>query len=115
MDWTQTLTILGVFVAGFVYMMSRMDSHKRDTDQKIDHLGEQLSNRIDKMEKESNTRFSGIENRLTAMEAESKNTSQRLTDLKTDINQRLSNIEGYLVPKKIYRFVDEPEDHPKEQ
>ena len=108
MDWTQTLTIIlsvfGMLLVFFFYIMGRLDANKKDTDQKIEHLGEQLSNRIDKIEKENNTRFSGIENRLTAMEVEIKN-----------IKQRLATIEGYLVPKKIYRFVDEPEDHPKEQ
>ena len=107
MDWTQTLTILGVFIAGFVYMMSRMDSHKKDTDQKFEHLGERVGK---------------VENRLTGLEAEIKTvnqridgTNQRLTDFRTDINQRLSTIEGYLVPKKIYRFSQEPEDYSKEQ
>ena len=102
MDWTQALTILGVFIAGFVYMMSRMDSHKKDIDQKFSHVDD----KIDQMQKETNTRFSGIENRLTAMEVEINNMKQRLT-----------TIEGYLVPKKVYRFVDRIEEHeePKEE
>jgi septal ring factor EnvC (AmiA/AmiB activator) len=96
MDWTQALTVIGVFIGGFIYLMSKMDANQ----------------------KESNTRFNGIENRLTAIEVETKNTNQRLSSIETenkDISKRLSNIEGYLTPNKVFHF-DAPhkEDEPKE-
>ena len=95
MDWTQALTIIGIFSAFFIYLITRMDN-------KFEHMGERIGK---------------VENHLIALEAESKSTNQRITDLKTDINQRLSTIEGYLVPKKVYRFVDRVEEHeePKEE
>ena len=68
MDWTQALTVIGVFIGGFIYLISKIDTNQ----------------------KENNTRFNGIENRLTALEVEIKN-----------IQQRLSTIEGYLIPRKF--------------
>lgn len=107
MDWTQAFAIMGVFIAAFLYMMSRLDSNQ----------------------KENNTRFNSLENRMTGMEAELKSTNQRIDntnqridstnqrigDFKTDMNQRLSTIEGYLVPRKVFHF-EEPDhkDDPKE-
>ena len=113
MDWTQALTIIfstvGVVFIFFIYLMSRMDNKF-----------EQLLNRMDSNQKENNAkfeamngRFNGLENRLTSMEAEAKNTNQRIdstnqriTDFKTDMNQRLSTIEGYLVPRKVFHFEE---------
>jgi peptidoglycan hydrolase CwlO-like protein len=77
---------------------------------------------MDANQKENNTRFNGLENRLTSLEAEVKNTNQRIdstnqriTDFKTDMNQRLSTIEGYLVPKKVFHFEEhDHKDEPKE-
>ncbi len=92
MDWTQALTVIGVFIGGFIYMMNKMDSHQ----------------------KENNTRFNGIENRLTAMEVEVKNINQRIDDFKHETSQRLSTIEGYLVPKKVFHFEENKDEEPKE-
>ena len=73
---------------------------------------------MDLNQKENNTRFNAIENRLTSLEAESKNMSQRITDLKTDMNQRLSNIESCVMPRKVFHFEEshhkEDHDEPKE-
>jgi len=96
MDWTQALTVIGVFIGGFIYLMSKMNANQ----------------------KENNTRFNRIKNRLTAIEVETKNTNQRLSSIETenkDISKRLSNIEGYLAPNKVFHF-DAPhkEDEPKE-
>ena len=61
MDWTQTLTIilsnLGVLLVLFVYLMSKMDSNKKELDQKIDQF-----------QKEVSSKFNKAENRLTAIE-----------------------------------------------
>jgi|JI102314A2RNA_FD_contig_31_7843962_length_453_multi_5_in_0_out_0_1 hypothetical protein len=81
MDWSQALTVIGVFIGGFIYLISKIDTNQ----------------------KENNTRFNGIENRLTALEVEIKN-----------IQQRLSTIEGYLIPKKIYRIEKPSREEPKE-
>jgi len=88
MDWTQALTIIGVFIGGFFYLMVKTDSNQ----------------------KENNNRFNSLENRLTALEAETKselrNINQRLTDFQGQVNQRLSTIEGYLVPRKVFHFEE---------
>jgi len=158
MDWTQAVTIIGTnlaFIFGFViFLLGRMDSNKRELEQKIESAQkdnnakfdrvldlmdshqkennikfEKMLGLMDSNQKENNVkfeamngRFNGLENRLTAMEVEIKNTNQRIdstnqriTDFKTDMNQRLSTIEGYLVPKKVFHF-EEPDhkDEPKE-
>ena len=125
MDWTQALTIIftvfGMLLAFVIYLMSRIDSNQKETNSKF----EQLLNRIDANQKDNNTkfeamnsRFNAIENRLTSLEAEAKNTSQRITDLKTDMNQRLSNIENCVMPRKVFHFEEShhKDDHeePKE-
>lgn len=99
MDWTQALTIIvsvfGLFLVAIPYLISKMDANQ----------------------KENNARFNSIENRLTALESEAKNTSQRITDLKTDINQRLSNIENCVMPRKVFHFKDThkgDDEEPKE-
>ena len=103
MDWTQTLVIIGVFAAFFIYLLNRLEG-----------LGNKMNS---------------LENRMTGMEAELKatnqridntnqridNTNQRIGDFKTDMNQRLSTIEGYLVPRKVFRFEEtDHKDEPKE-
>ena len=132
MDWTQTLTIIisvfGLFLVAIPFLISRMDSNKRDTDQKF----ELINGKFDTV----NNKLNGLENRLISVESEIKNTNQRIdstnqridstnqridstnqriTDLKTDINQRLSTIEGYLVPRKVFHFEEQDhKDEPKE-
>jgi len=54
------------------------------------------------------------EHRLTKLEMEVKNTNQRLTDFQGQVNQRLSTIEGYLVPKKVFRIEEPHDEEPKE-
>ena len=88
MDWTQAFAIMGVFIAAFLYMMSRQDSNQ----------------------KQNNEKFDGMNQRLTTLEVEMR------TEMR-NMNQRLSTIEGYLVPRKVFHF-EEPKpphkDEPKE-
>ncbi len=118
MDWTQTLTtIIATFALLFgfiIYLMNRMDSNKRDTDRKVESSFKELDNKIESFQKESSMRFNGLENRLTSLEAEAKNTSQRITDLKTDMNQRLSNIENCVMPRKVFHFEESHKEDPEE-
>jgi chromosome segregation ATPase len=135
MDWTQAITVIGTNIAllsGFIiYLLGRMDANKRDTDHKIDSVQKENNAKFEKVlglmdsnQKENNAkfeaingRFNGLENRLTAMEVEIKNTNQRLTDFQGQINQRLSTIEGYLVPKKVFHFEEShkgDDEEPKE-
>lgn len=135
MDWTQALTIvISIFAlflvavpfiiarmdsfqkennAKFEQVLMRMESNKRDSDQKVEHLEQRIDSKFDAV----NTRFNALENRLTSLEAEAKNTSQRITDLKTDMNQRLANIENCVMPRKVFHFEEshkEDPDEPKE-
>ena len=116
-DWTIILAVLapllGVFVPLIIHLNNRMDKKFEILMARMDHKVDHLEQKMDVNQKENNTRFNALENRLTSMELEIKNTNQRLTDFKTDINQRLSTIEGYLVPKKVFHF-EEPHHDPDE-
>ena len=86
MDWTQALTIIlsnfGVMLVLFVYLMSRMDSNQKQTNEKLNSL----------------------ENRMTGIEVEMRG-----------MNQRLSNVENCVMPRKVFRFEEtEHKDEPKE-
>lgn len=65
-----------------------MDTKFGQMDNKFEHLGDRIGK---------------VENRLTAMEVEIKN-----------VNQRLSTIESYLVPKKFYHIEDHSKNETKE-
>ena len=135
MDWTQALTIIfstvGFVLVLFIYLMSRMDNKFAHMDNKFEQLlnrmdsnHKELEQKMDSNQKENNTRFNGLENRLTSLEAETKNTNQRIdstnqriTDLKTDMNQRLSNIENCIIPRKVFHFEESHkggDEEPKE-
>ena len=108
MDWTQSLTIIisnfGVLLVLFVYLMNRMDSNQKQTNEKISQLHEKM---------DSNKRE--LEQKISSDIRELKmDMNQRITDLKTDMNQRLSTIEAYLVPRKIYHIEEPPKDEAKE-
>lgn len=81
MDCAQTFTIIGIFSAFFIYIISKINDLSKS---------------------------------MAVMENEMKNTNQRIDDFKHDIGQRLGNIEGYLVPKKVFHFETPPPDEPKE-
>lgn len=109
MDWTQALTIIvsvfGLFLVAIPYLISRMDNKFEHLLNKMDANKKDLENKIDANQKENNTRFNSLENRLTAVEVEIKNT-----------NQRLSNIENCVMPRKVYRFEasHKNDEEPKE-
>ena len=122
MDWTQTFTIIGVFIALFVYMMSRIDSNQKENNKKFELMNgkielsqKQLNDKIDANQKQTaegfkqvGERFNKLENRMTSIEAEIKNThqrinstSQRISDFQMQVNQRFNTLENYILPKKV--------------
>ena len=107
MDWTQTLTTIIATLAllfGFIiYLMNRMDSNKKDTDQKIESFQKESNTKFEAM----NTRFNALENRLTAIEVETKSELR-------NISQRLSNIENCVMPRKVFHFEESHKEDPEE-
>ena len=58
--------------------------------------------------------LSSLSDKLSAFE---KSTEHRLTKLEMEVkntNQRLSTLEGYLVPRKVFHFEEPHKDEPKE-
>ena len=102
MDWTQAFAIMGVFIAAFLYMMNRMDSMQKGINEKLDANQKQNNEKFDVV----NKKFESMNERLTTLEVEMR------TEMR-NVNQRLSTIEGYLVPRKVFHFED-PKDEPKE-
>lgn len=110
MDWTQTLTIIGSLAGFFFYSISKMESFKKEVKGDMKDLKTELKSEFksdiknlkDDLRNEMNQRF-----------AES---NQRLSDFKTDVNQRLSNIENCVMPRKVFHFQEpeKAEDEPKE-
>jgi predicted nucleic acid-binding Zn-ribbon protein len=100
MDWTQSLTIIGIFSAFFLYLMSRMDSNQKQMNEKMDSNQKQMNEKFEGI----NQRFNTLENRMTGMEVEMRG-----------MNQRLSNVENCVMPRKVFHF-EEPDhkDEPKE-
>lgn len=98
-NWPTILTIASII--GTVLLVFK--SLKDDLSKKISNLDEKLS-RFEK----------STEHRLTKLEMETKNTNQRVSDMKAEISQRLSTIEGYLVPRKVFHFEGPHKEEPKE-
>ena len=92
MDWTQAFAIMGVFIAAFLYMMSRIDANQKQNNEKFDVV---------------NKKFESMNERLTTLEVEMR------TEMR-NVNQRLSTIEGYLVPRKVFHFEEPHKEEPKE-
>ena len=112
-DWFMVFAVLspllGVFVPLIIHLNNRMDKKfemlMARMDHKMDHLEEKIENTQKCLEQKIDhlgERVGKVETRLSVMEVEIKNT-----------NQRLSTIEGYLVPRKVFRF-EEPHHDPDE-
>ena len=98
--------IAGLFGAGaFFYKL--IDKKFDKIDEKIDQKFNKVDEKFEKLQyaiKEVNDRLSSFEknaeHRLTKLEMEAKST-----------NQRLSTIENFLIPKKIYQFENPEAPH----
>ena len=63
MDWTQVFTVIGVFFAGFVYMMNRMDAKFSSMEAKIDRKFDNIHSEIRHLD----SKISNIEGQITQM------------------------------------------------
>ena len=112
------LTVIGGFgivFAGFYKLLSKrfdgIDKKFDIIDKKFEALEIKFGEKLDRLEtklsefaKDTEHRFGKIETRLSVIENEQKNT-----------NQRLSTIESYIAPRKVYEFKEpKHEEEPKE-
>lgn len=95
LNWTHVWGIIaGIFgIGAFFYKLQDKKFDKIDQkfdriDQKIEHIGERMGK---------------VENRMTAMETEMRG-----------INQRLSNVESCVMPRKVFHFEEPHKEEPKE-
>jgi len=104
MDWTQTFTIIGVIGAFIMYMITRME---RQMDAKFGQMDAKIEAFRIELKEDMRDMKSDIDRRFTDLKTD---MNQRFSD----VNQRLSTLEGYLVPKKIFHIEEPPRDEPKE-
>ena len=101
--------VAGIFgVGAFFYKL---------TDKKFDKI-DQKFDKIDQKFDKQDAKIDKLIDHLCSFE---KNTEHRLTKLEVEtttelrnINQRLSTIEGYLVPRKVFHIEEPPKDEAKE-
>ena len=98
--------IAGLFAVGaFFYKLldkkfDKVDQRFEKQESSIKDVSEDLK----KLNEKLSSFEKNAEHRLTKLEMEAKNT-----------NQRLTTIEGYLVPRKVFHFEEtEDKDEPKE-
>jgi hypothetical protein len=113
LSMTSVLTIIGGFglILGWFYKL--IAKKFEGVDKKFDAVDRKFD-KIDGDIKDIRADIKDLGSIVTAFE---KNTEHRLTVLEMEAkntNQRLSNIEGYLVPKKVFRFEKAPEEESKE-
>jgi len=134
LSMANVLTILGGFglLFGWFYkLLSKkfdgIDRRFNESDKRIDKKFDAVDKKFEGVDKkfdkidgdikdlksQLNIFEKNTEHRLTVLEMEAKSTNQRLTDFQGQVNQRLSTIEGYLVPKKVFHFEEpDSEDEP---
>ena len=88
LSWGHIWAIIGGLfgVGAFFYKLT--DKKFDKIDQKVDHLGERMGK---------------FENRMTALEVELRG-----------MNQRLSNVESCVMPRKVYHIEEPHKDEAKE-
>ena len=94
-NWPTIITIASI-IGTVLLVFKTLKSDMVKMSDKLSSDIKQLSDKLSAFEKST-------EHRLTKLEMEVKNT-----------NQRLSTIEGYLIPKKIYRIEEPSKEEPKE-
>ena len=95
LSWGHIWAIIGGLfgVGAFFYKLTdkkfdKIDQKFDKINQKVDHLGERMGK---------------FENRMTALEVELRG-----------VNQRLSNVESCVMPRKVYHIEEPPKDEAKE-
>ena len=116
LSMANVLTILGGFGLLFGWFYKLLSKKFDVVDKKfegVDKKFDKIDGDIKDLKSQLNIFEKNTEHRLTVLEMEAKSTNQRLTDFQGQVNQRLSTIEGYLVPKKVFHFEEpDSEDEP---
>lgn len=109
LNWTHVWTIIaGIFgIGAFFYKLQDKKFDKIDQKfDKIDQRFEKIDQKFDKIDQKIEhigERMGKVENRMTAMETEMRG-----------INQRLSNVESCVMPRKVFHFEETHKEEPKE-
>lgn len=82
MEWIQTLTIIGVFAAFFIYLMSRIDNLRSE-------LRQEFHQEIGQLRQEMNQ------------------IRQEMNQLRQEMQQGFSNLQNYILLGKIDKKIKE--------
>ena len=110
-NWSEVLAIFVGFGAFFVYLMSRLDTLKKDLEGKIEVTQKNLNDKIEVTQKNLNDKI----------EVTQKNLNDKIEGLQKDINRidsKVSNIEGQITqmtrPKVLPIQRNQTDDELKE-
>ena len=99
LSWGHIWAIVGGLfgVGAFFY---KLTDKKFD---KIDQKFDKIDQKLDSFQKETYVKFNSLDSRMTALEVELRG-----------VNQRLSNVESCVMPRKVYHIEEPPKDEAKE-
>jgi len=103
---TNVLTIVGGFILIFTGAYKLLARKFDIIDKKFDKIEadfKEVKSELKQVSEKISAFDKSTEHRLTKLEMEAKST-----------NQRLTTIEGFLMPRKIYRIERSEDDEPKE-
>lgn len=86
MEWIQTLTIIGVFAAFFIYLMSRIDNLRSE-------LRQEFHQEIGQLRQEFHQEMNQLR--------------QEMNQLRQEMQQGFSNLQNYILLGKIDKKIKE--------
>ena len=118
LSMANVLTILGGFGLLFGWFYKLLSKKFDGIDRRFDGIDRKFEG-VDKKFEGVDKKFDKIDGDIKDLKSQlnifEKNTEHRLTVLEMEAkstNQRLSTIEGYLVPKKVFHFEEPREEEP---
>ena len=113
MDWTQTLTTIGSLAGFFIYSITRMDSKLSKIENKLEASKFDIKSDLKDLKGELRSEIKSLR---TEVKDDLREIKSDMRDFKLEMNQRLSTIEGTLMPRKVYHFKEPSKDdeEPKE-
>lgn len=103
LSWAHIGAIIAALIGGMAWFHRLLKNDIKDLKLEIKQVSDKLSGDIKQVSDKLTSFEKSTEHRLTKLEMEAKST-----------NQRLTTIEGFLMPRKIYRIERSEDDEPKE-
>lgn len=114
LSWANIGAIIAALIGGMAWFHRLLKNDIKDLKLEIKQISDKLSEDIKQVSDKLSGDIKQVSDKLTSFE---KSTEHRLTKLEMEAkstNQRLTTIEGFLMPRKIYRIERSEDDEPKE-